>query len=301
MLSSFRNMLRKFANAVSASSKSLPTPTPSPKDAPASPKCRCGERADVPMPNGEWKCLKCLATREQLASAASALPEKQPSADKDHRDLPAAAIAEAAVRRRPAAAAVAPPAPASAPPATAVRHPRVSATSPPQRHRAEHRDEPKVTVIRRELRRSPCNDCLENPPTVQQRTQKCGTCHGKLWILNPSPPAGVDREMLCPACEGTGEVTIRKVSRCSVCDGKGYRINIVEVRRVESLKRCPTCAGKGRFFSRAKTCPRCGGEGLGCSRCEDEGVVEGMVECDVCEGTCKSIVHTYEEVLIRQD
>jgi hypothetical protein len=155
------------------------------------------------------------------------------------------------------------------------------------------------TEIRRELRRLPCGTCRGIGTSVREQRSECNECNGRLWILNASPEPGAAKEVLCHKCSATGIMVNEVISACDVCDGRGYRIQIVAIRQVESFTTCTTCGGRGRFFSRAKTCPKCHGEG--CTRCQNEGAIEGNVECDICDGTGNTVVYLYEDEIVRED
>lgn len=73
----------------------------------------------------------------------------------------------------------------------------------------------------------------------------------------------VNRQIICPKCDGRGSETPDDVHTCPYCEGKGERVVLNQFApgfTFKSLERCSHCGGKGVVIK--KKCPHCKGEGI---------------------------------------
>lgn len=72
--------------------------------------------------------------------------------------------------------------------------------------------------------------------------------------MNKLTPEVHSDSCLCPACHGTGHVTVDVIKECSICEGTGTVLG----------RPCPKCQGSAPTFltGEDRVCLECAGVGL---------------------------------------
>ncbi|MDR1357699.1 MAG: molecular chaperone DnaJ [Tannerellaceae bacterium] len=90
----------------------------------------------------------------------------------------------------------------------------------------------------------------------------------------------VKKDVLCPACNGSGAEDAGSVKTCDTCRGSGVvtRITNTFLGQMQTQSVCPTCDGDGKIIT--KKCNKCGGEGV----VKDDAVITLQIPAGVAEG-----------------
>jgi DnaJ-class molecular chaperone len=119
---------------------------------------------------------------------------------------------------------------------------------------------------------------VKQPPaattTAKPKAVWCPSCRGRKTV-------GVDAEVNCRSCNGTGKITTgftKTETACNFCKGTGKVINIVQ-------QQCPVCQAKGVLDAAVFE------QFIGCTNCTGQKVVEldTQVSCNACLGAGKIV------------
>jgi DnaJ-class molecular chaperone len=72
----------------------------------------------------------------------------------------------------------------------------------------------------------------------------------------------INREVICPDCEGNGCQKGKSPKKCSDCDGRGQKVQIMRMGPMitQQVTTCPTCRGVGESIDKKDQCQKCKGK-----------------------------------------